>query len=252
LSIERLETLLEEKKKDTPCVRKQEIEEMFDAIAPRYDFLNRLLSLGLDRRWRKKAVDCLNVPENGRVLDMACGTADVALEIASRYPSAADISGVDISREMLKIGRKKVEAAGEEKRIRLIEGACEEIPVSDGIFDGAIIAFGIRNVADRPAGLREFRRVLKPGAKLVILEFSNPRSPLFRWIFHIYFHRVLPWIGGIFSRRSAYLYLPRSVDVFPEPDQFVGLISDAGFDDIRYQPLSCGIVTLYEARSLSD
>jgi demethylmenaquinone methyltransferase/2-methoxy-6-polyprenyl-1,4-benzoquinol methylase len=242
---------LEEKKNSILTAGKQEIGEMFDAIASRYDFLNRLLSLGLDRRWRKKAVECLDVPEHGRVLDMACGTADVALTVVSSYPFAAEVVGVDISCEMLKIAGEKIKAAGEGTRIQLVEGDCEKIPASDDSFDAAIIAFGIRNLIDRPAGLREFKRVLKPGAKLVVLEFSNPRSPLFRRFFHFYFHRLLPWIGGIFSRRSAYLYLPRSVEIFPEPAQFANLIREAGFVEIHYQEQSCGIVTIYEGISPS-
>ncbi len=224
---------------------------MFDAIAPRYDFLNRLLSLGTDRRWRKTAVEHLEVPDNGWALDMACGTADVALEIASRYPAAAGIVGMDISREMLKIARKKIEAMGEGARVRLTTASCEAIPSLDGFFDGAIIAFGIRNVIDRLAGLRELRRVIKPGAKLVILEFSNPRARLFQRLFHTYFHRILPWIGGVFSRRSAYRYLPQSVAAFPDPARFEQLMAEAGFVDIRHRELSWGIVTLYEAVSPS-
>ena len=220
---------------------------MFDAIAPRYDFLNRLLSLGIDRRWRKTAVERLQVPENGRVLDMACGTADMALEIARQYPLAQEIVGVDISTKMLAIARRKITAAGEVERIHLVEGACEAIPSPDGVFDGAVIAFGIRNVTDRCSGLRELRRVLKPGAKLIILEFSQPRSRLFRYFFNLYFHRVLPRIGGLFSRRSAYLYLPRSVAEFPEPELFTEIIADAGFDRISHRNLTWGVVTLFEA-----
>ena len=133
---------------------------MFDAIAPRYDFLNRLLSLGIDRRWRKKAVEQLRLPDSGRVLDMACGTGDMALEIARQYPLTAEIVGVDISKEMLGIAQRKIAVAGEEDRIRLIEGACEAIPAPDQFFDGAVIAFGIRNVVERGEGLRELKRVL--------------------------------------------------------------------------------------------
>ncbi|MBN2428165.1 MAG: bifunctional demethylmenaquinone methyltransferase/2-methoxy-6-polyprenyl-1,4-benzoquinol methylase UbiE [Deltaproteobacteria bacterium] len=220
---------------------------MFDAIAPRYDFLNRLLSLGIDRRWRKKAVARLRVPENGRVLDMACGTADMALEIARQYPRTAEIVGVDISTHMLAIARRKIEAAGEAERIRLLDGSCEAIPASDGVFDGAVIAFGIRNVGDRRKGLHELRRVLKPDASLIVLEFSRPRSPLFQKIFNLYFYRILPRIGALFSRRSAYLYLPQSVAEFPEPTRFAEMLAEAGFGPVLHRELSWGIVSLFEA-----
>jgi len=247
LSAERLQAFLQDNKENTTIVGNKDIGAMFDAIAPRYDFLNHFLSFGIDRCWRKKAVELLLVPENGRVLDMACGTADMALEIARQYPSAADIVGVDISTKMLGIGRQKIVKAGEEERISLIEGSCEQIPAKDASFDGAVIAFGIRNVADRSRGLSELKRVLKPGARLIILEFSQPRSRFFRCLFNLYFHRALPWIGGLFSRRSAYLYLPRSVAEFPEPAQFAAHIIDAGFGHVRHHELTGGIVTLFEA-----
>jgi len=243
---------LKEKNAHTPGAENSEIGAMFDTIAPRYDFLNRLLSLGFDRRWRKKAVERLRAPENARVLDMACGTADMALEIARQYPLAAEIVGIDISTEMLAIARRKIKAAGEARRVRLMEGSCEAIPAPADFFDGAVIAFGIRNVADRGQGLRELKRVLKPGARLIILEFSQPRQRFFRYFFDIYFYRILPWVGGLFSRRSAYLYLPRSVAEFPEPSRFAAHIAEAGFDQVSHRNLSWGIVTLFEAAISSE
>jgi demethylmenaquinone methyltransferase/2-methoxy-6-polyprenyl-1,4-benzoquinol methylase len=222
---------------------------MFDAIAPRYDFLNHFLSLGIDRRWRRKAVERLQVPQEGRVLDMACGTGDVALEIARQYPHAAEILGIDISRGMLAVANRKIEAAGEKKRIRLLEGACEAIPAAAAAFDGAVIAFGIRNVPDRRQSLLELRRVLKPGAKLIVLELSQPSSRLFRPLFLFYFHHILPLIGGLFSRLSAYRYLPRSVAQFPPPPRFSEMLEEAGFYPVRYQALNWGMVSLYEATS---
>ena len=156
------------------------IREMFDAIAPRYDLLNRLLSLGIDRRWRTFAVGQLQIPAGGRVLDVASGTGDVALEIAARTPASVRIVGEDFTQGMLVRGREKIDKSPYRGRILLVNAPCESMPHPSGIFDGVTIAFGIRNVVDRLAGLREMCRVLKPGGRAVILEFSNPRSRLFK------------------------------------------------------------------------
>jgi demethylmenaquinone methyltransferase / 2-methoxy-6-polyprenyl-1,4-benzoquinol methylase len=170
----------------------EDIRNMFGAIAPRYDFLNRLLSLGIDRRWRKVAVGMIRCPEGGRVLDVATGTGDVALEIASRSPASVKVTGIDFCREMVDLGRVKVADSPYAGRISLEVAPCEEIPFADDTFDAATIAFGIRNVVDRKQGLAEMHRVLKPGGIMVILEFSTPVTPLFRRLYHWYFLKVLP------------------------------------------------------------
>jgi demethylmenaquinone methyltransferase/2-methoxy-6-polyprenyl-1,4-benzoquinol methylase len=221
------------------------IRDMFEGIAPRYDLLNRLLSFGIDRRWRAFAVKQLRIPEGGRALDVATGTADVALEIAARTPSSVQIVGEDFTQRMLVLGREKVSRSPYRDRIRLVNAPCEALPHPDRTFDGVTIAFGIRNVVDRRAGLRELCRVLKPGGRAVILEFSNPRGRLFQALYHFYFRRLLPLIGGLLSRRSAYQYLPDSVLEFPDRESFMALMSEAGFGAVEHHDLTCGIATVY-------
>ncbi|OHB31495.1 MAG: bifunctional demethylmenaquinone methyltransferase/2-methoxy-6-polyprenyl-1,4-benzoquinol methylase [Desulfuromonadaceae bacterium GWC2_58_13] len=221
------------------------IREMFDSIAPRYDLLNRLLSLGIDRRWRTFAVGKLNLPEHGRILDVATGTGDVALEIASRSPASLTIVGADLTQGMLRVGQEKVNRSPYRDRIVLVNAPCESMPHPDGQFDGVTIAFGIRNVVDRPAGLREMCRVLKPAGRAVILEFSNPRSRLFKELYSFYFRKVLPWIGGLLSTRSAYQYLPDSVLEFPDQETFKTMMRDAGFAEVVHHDLTFGIATVY-------
>ncbi len=221
------------------------IREMFDSIAPRYDLLNRLLSFGIDRRWRTFAVAQLQIPEGGRVLDMATGTGDIALEIAARTPPSVRIVGEDFTQGMLVIGKAKIAGSPHAERIVLVNAPCEAIPHPSSCFDGVTIAFGIRNVVDRSAGLREMCRVLKPGGRAVILEFSNPRSRLVRQVYNFYFCTLLPRIGGLISKRSAYQYLPDSVLEFPDQETFKGLMADAGFTKVRHVDLTLGIATVY-------
>jgi len=221
------------------------IRDMFDNIAPRYDLLNRLLSLGIDRRWRTFAVGKLNLPEGGRILDVATGTGDVALEVASRSPASLTIVGADLTQGMLRVGQEKISRSPYRDRIVLVNAPCESMPHPDGQFDGVTIAFGIRNVVDRPAGLREMFRVLKPGGKAVILEFSHPKSRLFKEIYYFYFRKVLPWIGGLISKRSAYQYLPDSVLEFPDQETFKKMMEEAGFTQVVYHELTFGISTVH-------
>ncbi len=221
------------------------IRDMFQNIAPQYDLLNRILSFGIDRNWRKFAVRQLQIPENGRVLDIATGTGDVALTIAAKTPDSVVIIGEDFTQAMLLHGREKIAASSYADRIKLVNAPCEAIPHPGNLFDGVTIAFGIRNVVDRHAGLREMYRVLKPGGRAVILEFSTPKSRLFRSLYYFYFRRILPTIGGLLSRRSAYQYLPDSVLEFPSRDEFSGMMTNAGFDDVKAHDLTFGIVTVY-------
>lgn len=221
------------------------IREMFQTIAPRYDFLNRLLSLGIDRYWRSFAVGQLSVPEGGKVLDIATGTGDVALKVAATTPDSVTIIGEDFTQGMLVLGQEKIKRSRFAKRISLVNAPCEEIPHPDNLFDGITIAFGIRNVVDRVAGLREMCRVLKPGGRAVILEFSNPRNRFFRAAYQFYFRQLLPFIGGLFSKRSAYQYLPDSVLEFPSQEEFSSMLSAAGFSETQYYNLTFGIVTVY-------
>lgn len=221
------------------------VRQMFDDIANRYDLLNRLLSFGIDRRWRRFAVSQLSIPKNGRVLDIATGTCDVALEVAKQTDSSVTIVGEDFTQGMLVQGQTKLNNSPYTERIMLVNAPCEEIPHPDNSFDGITIAFGIRNVVDRQAGLCEMFRVLKPGGRAVILEFSNPKSQLFRKIYYFYFQKILPTLGGLISKRSAYQYLPDSVIEFPSQEEFSQMMADAGFKRVQYVDQTFGIATVY-------
>ncbi len=221
------------------------VRQMFDDISQRYDLLNRLLSFGIDRRWRRFAVSQLSIPKDGRVLDIATGTCDVALEVAAQTDPSVKIVGEDFTQGMLVQGQVKLNGSEHGSRIMLVNAPCEEIPHPDATFDGITIAFGIRNVVDRQAGLCEMFRVLKPGGRAVILEFSNPRSQFFRQIYYFYFQKILPTIGGLISKRSAYQYLPDSVIEFPSREEFSGMMGKAGFQRLQHCDLTFGISTVY-------
>ncbi len=221
------------------------VRQMFDDISGRYDLLNRVLSLGIDRRWRRFAVSQLSIPKNGLVLDIATGTCDVALEIAAQTDATVRIVGEDFTQGMLVQGQGKLQQSPHGSRIMLVNAPCEAIPHPDNSFDGITIAFGIRNVVDRQAGLREMVRVLKPGGRAVILEFSHPKNELFRSIYYFYFQKVLPAIGGLLSKRSAYQYLPDSVLEFPAQADFAAMMKDAGFSRVQHTDLTFGIATVY-------
>jgi demethylmenaquinone methyltransferase / 2-methoxy-6-polyprenyl-1,4-benzoquinol methylase len=222
---------------------KAAVRSMFDRIAPRYDLLNRVLSGGTDVRWRKRAVAFLGLPDGGRVLDLCSGTADLLLE-ALRSGRAGSGMGVDLSHQMLVRGRRKVDAAGAQRTF-LAGGDAERLPVRPESFDGALVAFGIRNVGDPLAALREVYRALKPGGRFVVLEFQSPRG-LVGAAYQLYFRHVLPRVGGLVSGDgSAYAYLPASVERFPDPDSFAALMRQAGFVDVRHERLTLGIAWLH-------
>jgi len=222
------------------------IAGMFDSIAPRYDLLNRVLSLGLDQRWRQRGVSELRLGEGSRILDLCTGTADLALAVIGRQPNASVI-GVDFSAAMLERGLAKVRAA-HAGRIHLVRGDATRIPLPDRSCDGATVGFGIRNVAEPERALAELSRVLKPGGRLAILEFGQPRIPGIRTLYSWYFRYLLPAIGRRVSRhQSAYAYLPASVGSFPAPDEFARTIGSHGFVSVQAVPLTLGIVYLYVA-----
>jgi demethylmenaquinone methyltransferase/2-methoxy-6-polyprenyl-1,4-benzoquinol methylase len=223
------------------------ISGMFDAIAPRYDLLNRVLSVGLDRRWRDRAVAELGLSPGARVLDLCTGTADLALATVRQVPGAA-VLGVDFAGAMLRLGLAKVSAAGLGRSIHLVRGDAARIPVASGTCDGATVAFGIRNVAEPERALAEIARVLRPNGRLAILEFGQPTIPGIRTLYAWYFRYVLPAVGRLVSKHnSAYSYLPASVGTFPPPPEFAAIIAKHGFSNVRAVPLTFGIVYLYVA-----
>ncbi|MFN8096142.1 MAG: class I SAM-dependent methyltransferase [Vicinamibacteria bacterium] len=222
---------------------KAAVRSMFDRIAPRYDLLNRVLSGGTDVRWRRRAVAFLELPAGGRVLDLCTGTADLLLE-ALRSGRAGSGLGVDLSHQMLVRGRRKLDTAGA-RGVGLAGGDAERLPVASGRFDGALVAFGIRNVGEPLAALREVHRALRPGGRFVVLEFQSPRG-LVGSAYQLYFRHVLPRIGGLVSGDgSAYAYLPASVARFPDPESFAALMREAGFVDVRHERLTLGIAWLH-------
>jgi demethylmenaquinone methyltransferase/2-methoxy-6-polyprenyl-1,4-benzoquinol methylase len=224
------------------------VRSMFDRIAPRYDLLNRVLSAGIDVRWRRAAVDLLALPAGGRVLDLCTGTADLLIEVLRRDPAARGV-GVDLSSGMLVRGAHKLYGRGLATRGSLASGDAERLPLRDATCDGALVAFGIRNVGDRAQALREARRVLKTGGRLVVLEFSMPRGLLGR-AYRFYFGHVLPLVGRVVSGdASAYTYLPASVAVFPEPPEFGALMEGAGFREVSWRALTGGIAHLYRGEA---
>jgi demethylmenaquinone methyltransferase/2-methoxy-6-polyprenyl-1,4-benzoquinol methylase len=218
---------------------------MFDAIAKRYDLLNHVLSAGLDTRWRARAIRDAGLAPDARVLDLCTGTADLAIAAAAASPRAR-VLGVDFAGAMLAIGLEKLRARRLDARITLVRGDATRIPVRDAWADAATIGFGIRNVAEPEAALRELARTIKPGGRLVILEFGEPVIPGIRSLYNWYFRFVLPQLGKLVSKhQSAYSYLPASVGSFPPPARFAATISSHGFRDVRAVPLTFGIVYLY-------
>jgi demethylmenaquinone methyltransferase/2-methoxy-6-polyprenyl-1,4-benzoquinol methylase len=226
--------------------KKQQIEQMFDNISPKYDFLNRSLSLGIDVWWRKKMMRELKGHALNQVLDIATGTADVALATSKLKPNS--IIGVDISEGMLSVGRIKVEKKGLSSLIKLQKADSENLPFAENQFDAITVAFGVRNFEHLTKGLDEMCRVLKPGGKLVILEFSRPRIFPVKQLYDFYFRYFCPWWGKVVSKdNSAYKYLYDSVSAFPEGEQFLTIANQCGFKQLKAQRLTFGIVSLYTA-----
>ncbi len=224
------------------------VESMFDAVAPRYDLLNRVLSAGIDRYWRSRAVRMLSDEQPQRVLDVATGTADLAIKI-ERTLHPRETVGVDLSAEMLERGRAKIEGKGLSPRISLRKADAADLPFDAVSFDAAFVAFGVRNFEDLDAGLSDIRRVLRPGGSLVVLEFSTPRTFPIKQLYGWYSHHVLPRIGGLLSPdQGAYEYLPNSVAAFPDGTDFLQRMRGVGFADLEWTPLTFGIASLYKGR----
>jgi demethylmenaquinone methyltransferase / 2-methoxy-6-polyprenyl-1,4-benzoquinol methylase len=225
--------------------KKATVSLMFDSIAHSYDFLNHFLSFGVDRIWRKKAVRIISQTyRNPRMIDVAAGTAD--LSIAAMRLDPEHITGIDISTKMLEIGRQKISRRGFNDRIELIGGDSESIPFDDNSFDVAMVAFGVRNFADPMKGLSEMRRVVRHEGMVLVLEFSKPVKFPFRQVYHFYFLHILPLVGRFFSKNAgAYRYLPESVMKFPDNEDFIELMKNAGLSEIKQHKLSGGIASIY-------
>jgi demethylmenaquinone methyltransferase/2-methoxy-6-polyprenyl-1,4-benzoquinol methylase len=232
---------------ESQAERAQAVREMFSAIAPRYDLLNHLLSLNIDRSWRRRAVDRLGWDSrpDGRYLDVCAGTLDLAIELARRPGFTGHLLAVDFSQPMLRRGLAKI------ARLAVVPACADalRLPAASDSCDGAMVAFGVRNLADVEAGLRELKRVLRPGARLVILDFAMPRRGPLRWLYRFYFTRLLPFAGRMISKHSyAYTYLPESVLRFAEPEELAAALTGAGYGDVGWEPLSGGIACTWWAR----
>ena len=225
--------------------KRSTIESMFDSIAWRYDFLNHFLSFGIDRLWRRRAIKLISeYYKRPHILDVATGTADLAIAAMKLNPYR--ITGIDISRKMLEIGKSKIQKRGFSGKIELITGDSENIPFEDGHFDVAMVAFGVRNFSDPLKGLSEMNRVIRFGGMILVLEFSKPSGFPFRLVYNFYFNNVLPYVGRLFSKdKEAYIYLPESVLKFPDNEQFINLLTKAGFSDSRQIKLTGGVASIY-------
>lgn len=225
---------------------RHEVWRMFDRIAPRYDLLNRVLSGGRDVAWRRELARWLPEREPLRLLDVATGTADQILMLMDQSTRIATATGVDLAEKMLDVGREKIRQQGRQDRVTLKTGDALAIPEADATYDVCTISFGIRNVIDVPAGLREMRRVLKPGGRALVLEFSQPTARGFRALYFFYLRHVLPVLGGWFSGdRDAYRYLNVTIETFPSGEAFCALMREAGFVNVRAVPLTLGIASIY-------
>lgn len=228
--------------------KKEAVEKMFDSIAPEYDALNHILSLNIDKIWRRRAVQKL-LPKDAdfHILDVACGTGDFSIAVARRSKKAR-ITGIDLSDGMLAGGREKVARLGLDDRIELRKGDCEALEFADDSFDGVCVGFGVRNFEHLEQGLREMRRVLRPGGRLVILELSVPQNRLLLALYKLYFLKILPLVGGkVSGDKAAYRYLPASVLNFPLPERFKAILSSCGFASVSHTPLTFGICRMYVA-----
>ena len=234
-------------------VNKQGVRQMFDRIAPTYDKLNHLMSLGIDRRWRRKAVDALGKLNPQQILDIATGTGDFALLMAKRLPpkggqGVLHITGADISEGMMSVGREKVKQEGLQDMISFEHEDCLNLSFPDGSFDAVTSAYGVRNFQDLDKGLREMRRVLRPGGHLLIVELTPPPRFPMKQLFWVYAHVVMPLLGRLISHdNSAYTYLPASMEAFPQPEQMEGILKRAGFSEVQWKRFTFGISTMYLA-----
>jgi len=231
--------------KDSELSKKQQVADMFDKIAFRYDFLNRFLSAGIDVSWRRKAIKQLKTFQPENILDVATGTGDVAI-LAEKMLHPIKITGIDISEGMLDIGRKKIGDLGLQNKIELMQGDSEKIGFADNSFDAITVAFGVRNFQNLEKGLAEMLRVLRPGGKLVVLEFSRPKNIVFKTLYNFYMKIITPGVGKLIAKnKDAYEYLNESVQRFPEGKNFIDILNKAGYRSTYYKALTFGICSVY-------
>ncbi len=230
--------------------KSEEVKEMFDNIAPKNDRLNHILSVQIDKIWRRRVVKIVKGFSPSEILDLATGTGDLAIALARRIPESK-VVGIDLSEGMLAVARGKVDALALGERVELRCGVAENIELPEGSVDVVTVAFGVRNFGDLEGGLREMVRVTKRGGHIVILEFSTPDNPIFRWFYNIYSKRILPFVGGLISKdRRAYEYLPASVDEFPVPSKVVEMLESVGCGECRVRSQSFGIARIYVGTKL--
>jgi demethylmenaquinone methyltransferase / 2-methoxy-6-polyprenyl-1,4-benzoquinol methylase len=228
--------------------KKEQVSEMFDKIAPRYDFMNRFLSVGIDVIWRRKAIGLFKKDAPKYILDVATGTGDMAI-MAAKILRPEQIAGIDISEGMLEIGRKKIEKESVATKIELYSGDGETINFAGNTFDGVMVAFGVRNFENLQKGLQEIFRVLKPGAQLVVLEFSKPKTPGIKQLYNLYMGVIAPQVARLFNQnKKAYQYLNESAKAFPDRQNFIDILNKTGYSNTYYKSLSLGICCIYSAR----
>lgn len=237
--------------KKSEISKKRQVEEMFNDISPKYDLLNHLLSANIDKLWRKRVVHMLEKKQPEKILDIATGTADFALQ-ASQIRNSK-ITGIDISEGMLEVGKEKIKKKGLSQRIELIKADSENLPFDSASFDAAIVGFGVRNFENLQKGLSEVFRVLKPGSEFYVLEFSKPSKTPVKQLYKFYFNRILPLVGGLVSKnKNAYVYLPDSVNEFPDGAKFLAILADTGFIELQSFEQTFGIATIYKASKPSN
>lgn len=226
----------------------EQVQEMFDSIAPAYDFMNRAMTMGIDKLWRRRAVRMIESTWPGRLLDVATGTGDLAIKLARRMPECR-VTGIDLSAGMLAVGREKVAAAGLDGRITFEQADCLALPFDDESFDCVTVAYGVRNFERLADGYREMARVLRPGGMLCVIELSTPRGWLTGPLYRLYTRRVIPLVGRLISKDvRAYSYLPESIAAVAQGEEMLALMRDAGLRDTRYRPMTFGTCTIYSAR----
>lgn len=224
-----------------------QVRAMFDNIAPAYDFMNRAMTLGVDKRWRKAMVKKLSAHGAKNILDVATGTGDVAIQIARTIPGS-ELTGIDLSENMIGIGRRKIEDAGLTSRIALVQGDCLDLPMADATFDAVTVAYGVRNFQNLQKGYEEMARVLRPGGMLAVLELSTPTSPLVRPLYNIYTRCVIPAVGRMISKdSSAYTYLPKSIEAVPQGEEMLQMMRNAGLGNAVCRRFTFGVCSLYTA-----